>query len=110
MQPRQSRYSSQTVMSQPIAQIKAPATVPKPYLEIGQEGSPLLKRALPPEAQVAVVGRGAGCDVVLNHPSVSRRHAELARLPGVAWRIRDLQSRNGTRVNDVPVTEQVLHP
>lgn len=97
-------------MSQRIAQIEAPATVSKPYLEIRQEGAPPQRRAVSPSAATAVIGRGAGCDVVLNHPSVSRRHAELGRLPGGLWRIRDLQSRNGTRVNDVTVSEQTLQP
>ena len=97
-------------MSHGLAQIDAPAVVPKPYLEIRQEGAAPQRRPLSPEATTAVIGRGAGCDIVLNHPSVSRRHAELGRLPGGSWRIRDLQSRNGTRVNDVPVAEQPLHP
>jgi serine phosphatase RsbU (regulator of sigma subunit) len=97
-------------MSQRLAQVDAPAAVPKPYLDIRQEGAPPMKRALAPTLTTAVIGRGAGCDVVLNHPSVSRRHAELVRLPGGAWRVRDLQSRNGTRVNEVPVAEQTLFP
>jgi serine phosphatase RsbU (regulator of sigma subunit) len=97
-------------MSQRLAQIEAPTAVPKPYLEVRQEGAPPQRRPLNASAATAVIGRGAGCDVVLNHPSVSRRHAELGRLPGGAWRVRDLQSRNGTRVNDVPVSEQPLHP
>lgn len=97
-------------MSQRIAQIESPATVARPYLEIRQEGAASQRRAVSPSATTAVIGRGAGCDVVLNHPSVSRRHAELGRLPGGMWCIRDLQSRNGTRVNDVPVSEQTLVP
>ena len=97
-------------MSQPLAQLEPPPAVPKPYLEVRQEGAPPQRRPLAAGAATAVIGRGASCDVVLNHPSVSRRHAELGRLPSGGWRVRDLQSRNGTRVNDLPVTEQPLHP
>jgi FHA domain/Domain of unknown function (DUF1707) len=47
-----------------------------------------------------VLGRSRGCDCVLAEPSVSRRHAELRR-DGSRWLLRDLGSRNGTRVNGV---------
>ena len=44
----------------------------------------------------ATVGRGAECDVVLDDDSVSRRHAELARDERGLYRVRDLDSANGT--------------
>ncbi len=53
------------------------------------------------------LGRLAECDLVLNDPNVSRRHAELRRTTdGVV--VTDLGSTNGTRVNGVPVREQQL--
>jgi hypothetical protein len=45
-----------------------------------------------------VVGRSRDCDVVLNDPNVSRRHAELRR-GGRGWEVIDLGSTNGIRVN-----------
>ena len=42
--------------------------------------------------------------VVLHDPNVSRSHAELSH-DGQGWRIRDLNSTNGTLVNDVDVDE-----
>ena len=45
------------------------------------------------------------CDCVLSEASVSRRHAELRR-DGDRWLLRDLGSRNGTRVNGVRVLEE----
>ncbi|MBX7102367.1 MAG: sigma 54-interacting transcriptional regulator [Myxococcaceae bacterium] len=42
------------------------------------------------------VGSGEGCDLTLDDPAVSRRHAQLDLLPG-AVHVRDLGSRNGTR-------------
>ncbi len=54
-----------------------------------------------------VVGRVAGCDLVLTDQSVSRRHLELIQgSRGVL--LRDLESGNGTQVNGERVTERVL--
>jgi hypothetical protein len=44
-----------------------------------------------------VVGRAPDCDFTLDHPSVSRRHAELWR-DGDHWRVIDLGSKNGSFV------------
>jgi hypothetical protein len=52
-----------------------------------------------------VLGRSRECDCVLAEPSVSRRHAEL-RWDGRRWLLRDVGSRNGTRVNGVRVLEE----
>ena len=45
--------------------------------------------------------------IVLADPNVSRRHAELV-FNGTAWQIRDLNSTNGTLVNDLDVREARL--
>lgn len=50
--------------------------------------------------------RMKGC-VVLGDPNVSRRHAELV-YDGTSWSIRDLNSTNGTLVNDQDVNEATL--
>ena len=59
----------------------------------------------------ATVGRGADCDVVLDDDSVSRKHAELARDDRGVYRLRDLESANGTFLNGKPIgREPVLVP
>jgi hypothetical protein len=55
---------------------------------------------LPPSG--ATIGRSRDCDVVIEDSGVSRRHAEL-RPDGTAWRIEDLGSTNGVRVNGLAI-------
>lgn len=50
-------------------------------------------RSLPPGS--TVLGRHEACGLILGHPQVSRRHAELL-VDGDAVRVRDLGSHNGT--------------
>ena len=59
--------------------------------------------------QRAVIGRSRECDVVLSDPNVSRRHAELRR-DGDGWRVVDLGSTNGVKVNRRRVSEAGLRP
>lgn len=49
-----------------------------------------------------VIGRERDCDLLLTEISVSRHHAELL-FDGVEWWLRDLGSKNGTRVNGMRV-------
>jgi hypothetical protein len=53
-----------------------------------------------------VVGRAPNCDCFVPEECVSRRHAQLWR-DGERWYMRDLGSRNGTRVNGMRVIESV---
>lgn len=55
-----------------------------------------------------LIGRLPECDVTLDDPSVSRRHARLLGERG-HWRIEDLGSTNGVRVNGEAVDERELH-
>jgi len=54
------------------------------------------------------IGRGPDNTIIINDPSVSTYHAQL-QLAGETYRLKDLESTNGTRVNGIPVTETVLH-
>lgn len=58
-------------------------------------------------APVMVVGRGEGCDIVLNDDSVSRRHARLERHRN-RYKIVDLGSTNGTVVNGIRIEMKFL--
>jgi phosphoserine phosphatase RsbU/P len=52
----------------------------------------------PLEAESIVIGRSSKCAIQIPDGTVSKEHAEVAR-HGERWTIRDLGSRNGTRVN-----------
>ena len=45
-----------------------------------------------------VIGRSRECDLVLDDPNVSRRHAELRYEDG-GWAVHDLGSTNGIKLN-----------
>jgi len=44
------------------------------------------------------IGRDGGCDLLIEHTTVSRHHARLDRVDG-GWILADAGSTNGTRVN-----------
>ncbi len=54
-----------------------------------------------------VIGRAPECELLLQHESISRKHARIAR-DDEGWVLRDLGSKNGSRVNTFHVTDQIL--
>jgi adenylate cyclase len=59
------------------------------------------------EKDETVIGRSPQADVVLTHFGVSRFHAKLTRQKD-QFLIKDLESRNGTRINGIAVKEGLL--
>ena len=70
----------------------------------GGDPIPLLKKDL-------LVGRRESCDIVLRFSNVSAHHCRLI-CNGGYWYVKDLQSRNGIKVNGSRVadTEKLLEP
>ncbi|GAB6166602.1 FHA domain-containing protein [Thermostilla marina] len=68
----------------------------------GGDPIPLFKKNL-------IVGRRESCDIVLRFANVSSRHCELFVVGGY-WYVRDLNSKNGIKVNGVRVREKRLDP
>lgn len=60
------------------------------------------------EKPVTVVGRHPGCDVVIDHPAVSGRHMLFRQVNRTVY-VEDLASTNGTRVNGIATSHQVVH-
>ena len=61
----------------------------------GGDPIPLLKKQL-------LAGRRESCDIVLRFANVSAHHCQLSIEDGY-WYVRDLQSRNGVKINDVRI-------
>jgi hypothetical protein len=56
------------------------------------------------------MGRSRECDIVLQDPNVSRKHAEV-RPRGGSWVVADLGSTNGSRLNGQPIQgSEVIKP
>lgn len=90
----------QTVRVAPAVSAPAPAA-PATCLLIDRQSGRTYTAAAPR----TIVGRErTPGGVVLHDPNVSRSHAELSH-DGQGWHIRDLNSTNGTLVNDVDVDE-----
>ncbi len=68
----------------------------------GGDPVPLLKKSL-------MVGRRESCDIVLRFANVSAHHCQLTCDAGY-WYVKDLNSKNGTKVNGVRVAEKRLSP
>jgi len=64
----------------------------------GGDPIPLLKKEL-------LIGRRESCDIVLRFANVSAHHCQLF-IQGGYWYIRDMQSRNGCKVNGIRVQEK----
>jgi DNA-binding CsgD family transcriptional regulator len=59
-----------------------------------------------PSGATSLLGRSTRCDLVIEHPSVSRRHAFLC-VDEEGMRVTDLASKNGTFIDDVRVAGTV---
>ncbi|MEM9296290.1 MAG: FHA domain-containing protein [Planctomycetota bacterium] len=62
------------------------------------------KRTVQVEGAPWMIGRQQGCQLVLQHSSVSRQHAKLIQDPTGDTLITDLESSNGTKLNGEDLT------
>jgi len=72
----------------------------------GTSGS-VINRSFP-FAESIVLGSSADCDVQLDEPGVSPRHAEIRLVDGRSLRLKDLGSETGTLLNGERVIETLL--
>ena len=77
-----------------------------PTLEIERGPHAGAKRTLAPPESTLVIGRGDDAGWILDDEDLSRGHAEVRRGWDGAW-VRDLDSKNGTRVDGAVVRGEV---
>jgi sigma-B regulation protein RsbU (phosphoserine phosphatase) len=73
------------------------------FLELVRQGAPGTRFVM--DRDRAVIGRNSDCDVPLDVAAVSRRHAVIVREKG-SFFVEDLESRNGTFLNDERVVNR----
>jgi pSer/pThr/pTyr-binding forkhead associated (FHA) protein len=78
--------------------------IPPLSLQVQGEGS---QREFIIRNAEAVIGRDPGCDVWLDDSTISARHARL-RYHHKQWWLEDLNSTNGTMLNDQPVRQSAV--
>jgi two-component system, cell cycle response regulator len=88
--------------------------VVRPRQEVGEAclvliypPGPDMGKRFPLSKDEIVLGRGGDCDIQVDRDSVSRKHARVFRT-GDDWLIEDLNSTNGSYVNDVPIQRSPL--
>ncbi len=59
------------------------------------------------KVQQCVIGRSSDCNIVINHPTASRRHCIITREKGHFY-IVDNNSKNGTLLNAIPLRRKTL--
>lgn len=71
-------------------------------------GSWLAGQEFPLFEEGTIVGRGKSCDITIPGTHLSRNHAEIM-VQGDQLRVRDLDSSNGTFLNDERITEALAN-
>jgi pSer/pThr/pTyr-binding forkhead associated (FHA) protein len=96
----------------PARPTPVPGTVPStlPPMRLVAEGGPYDGRVFELTASEFAVGRAVDNDVVLDDPSLSRKHAKMYRRGMSELEVEDLGSSNGTFVNQRKVGRGVVHP
>lgn len=106
--------AAETMQPQRIAPrpTPVPGTVPsmQPAMRLVAEGGPYDGRVFEITAAELSVGRAVDNDIVLDDPSLSRKHAKLYRRGPAELEVEDLGSSNGTFVNQRKVGRGAVHP
>jgi pSer/pThr/pTyr-binding forkhead associated (FHA) protein len=74
---------------------------------LADSGEPPLTGTVFPLVAVTTFGRSSQNTIVLNDSYASSRHARISRR-GRQWWLEDLQSRNGTLLNDLPLKDTAV--
>jgi diguanylate cyclase (GGDEF)-like protein len=103
--PEDRRYSEQTIVTERKLPVTDEASERRAYLVV-IVGDDLGKRIELDTGSVKA-GRSTDCEIPIDQESVSRHHARIW-WTGAGYRVKDLDSTNGTFVNESAVSEQDL--
>lgn len=101
----QPERTSDVVATQKKSDIAQPVLATTPLIEavlVMQNGERIVL-----ETDSLKIGRQATCRIVFNDSNVSREHAQMRRTAD-GWKLLDLGSTNGTKINGVKITEEQL--
>jgi two-component system, cell cycle response regulator len=90
-----------------ITEVKPKAVGGEACLVLIYPAGPDMGKRFPLSRADVVIGRGSDCDIQIDKDSISRRHARVFR-QDESWQIEDMQSTNGSYVNDSPVQRSAL--
>lgn len=96
------QYAGQGQQDREGATRVMPASAPSAAELITADGSRFSVRG------TAVIGRLPECEVTLDDPAVSRRHARVTSTSDGGYTVEDLGSTNGVRLNGEPITRAAL--
>ena len=65
---------------------------------------------MPLDPAGVIIGRDPKCQIVLDSPRISRRHARIFQDPFGRWIVEDLGSRNGTWIGEHRIEAQSIPP
>jgi pSer/pThr/pTyr-binding forkhead associated (FHA) protein len=106
--PVSANFSSTTGTGLSNVATKIAGTDPRPRLRITKAEE--VGREIKLETGASwTVGRSKRAGIVINHPSVSRQHFKIVKIQD-KYRIQDLGSSRGIKVNGVNVTDSPLNP
>jgi two-component system cell cycle response regulator len=103
---RQARMELTTERLEPKLQAEAGEACQACLVHIYPSGTSMGRRYPLGDGPLSI-GRGGDCDIVIDDPSVSRRHVRLVPLAN-GHEALDLGSTNGTHVNDEKTPRQIL--
>jgi diguanylate cyclase (GGDEF)-like protein len=99
--------SGTAVLDNPLAVDGSQQGRSEAYIVLIHPAEMEIGRRIQLEGERYTLGRDPDCAVPLERDSVSRQHASLVRGEGGRWRVRDLGSTNGTRVNEQLIEGEV---
>src|SRR5690554_3816570 len=81
-----------------LAQDQKTQVIPAMPAKLVVVSSNFAGQEFPLNRQEMIIGRGEDCDIIIDHRSVSQRHAKVIRENGNHYQIVDLNSKNGVTV------------